>query len=426
MASGDGFRRPFVPRSAEWHFRQRQQRRAQSMGHAGYPLRVEQIAHSEHLFHCWKRLNSEGGKGAGIDGHTYADFSPGEVGQILGDLSRQAVGGNYFSERVRKVRIPKKPGSDAFRTLKIGTLCDRVLGSAVDHAFRGFWKARFLRWSYGFREGMSTWRLLAELEVAMQITGRRVLAIDDVKNAFDTVPIDRVVELHTQELKNLHQANFSHEEKRRTVALVEAVLRGHDRKRERGIDQGAPYSPTALNVLLHGHHDLKIKKEISKKLPWFRYADNLCYLARSVSEGRQALRKAIHLLEPLGMTLKGEDGVRDLSHGDEAHLLGFSLCWDGNALHLKTAPETFDQLKQRLDAVHATPSPPRAALEVARGWVEAYAPAFEDGDVSHVLDVMTERGFRENISLLLLKEWWQGAWERWQECRKARARHRTR
>lgn len=423
MASGDGFTRPYVPRSADWYFKQRQERRARSMGHQGYPIRVEQIAHKEHLFHCWKRRASQGGQGSGVDGYSYSQFSPSEVGQIVGNLSGQVLSGVYFSEEVRKVAIPKKPDSDKVRVLKIGTLCDRVLGSALDHAFKDFWKARFLPWSYGFRARMSPWRMLADLEVAMQNTGLRVLAIDDLKNAFDNVPIDKVIELHAQALKNLHQGNFSREDKKKTVALVEAVLRGHDRKRKVGIDQGNPYSPTGLNVLLHYYHDLLIKKEISKESLWFRYADNLAYLCQSVSEGWQTLEAVTALLQPLGMTLKGEDGIKDLAHGEVAHLLGFSLWWEGDALNLEIEPETLTQLKQRLAECHVTPNPPEAALMVAQGWVEAYAPAFGDGDVSHVLTSITEQGFREGISLTTLTDWWKRAWSRWQKARvKARRR----
>jgi hypothetical protein len=61
---------------------------------------------------------------------------------------------------------------------------------------------------------------------------------------------------------------------------------------------------------------------------------------------------------------------------------------------------------------------------VVRGWVKAYAPAFQDGDVTSVLATMTACGVREGISLILVQEWWQDAWERWQRCQqKARRRH---
>jgi hypothetical protein len=39
---------------------------------------------------------------------------------------------------------------------------------------------------------------------------------------------------------------------------------------------------------------------------------------------------------------------------------------------------------------------------VVRGWVKAYAPAFEDGDVTSVLPTTAGCGFREGISLVLV------------------------
>src|SRR5438445_6799055 len=91
-------------------------------------------------------------------------------------------------------------------------------------------------------------------------------------------------------------------------------------------------------------------------------------------------------------------------------LLGFSLWWDGEVLHLEAEPDTFNQLRQRLGQSHVTPNPARTALGVVRGWVKAYAPAFEDGDVTSVLAITSECGFREGISLMLVQEWWQDAW----------------
>lgn len=409
------------------YFQQREQRRKLRLGLEGYPIRVEQIAHRDYLYLRWQKLAREGGQGAGEDNFTYADFSPGEVGHIMDDFSEQIIGGIYFSEPVRKVRIPKKPGSDATRELRIGTLCDRVLGSALEGAFQSLWKTRFSPWSFGFRKGRGTWDMLADIEIAMQRTGKLVLAVDDFKNAFDNVPIDAVVECHENALERVQQKNFNREVKKRTLALIEAVLRGHDRKRRRGIDQGNPYSPTGLNVVLNKYHDKKIKQKISKQLLWWRYVDNVAYLCQSMSEGVQMLGKVNRLLKPLGMTLKGEEGVKDLNQREGIQLLGFSLRWDGKTFHLDVEPKSFDQLQHHLGQTHVTPNPRLTALEVVRGWVKAYAPAFEDGDVSNVLAIMSEHGFREGISRMRIEEWWREAWERWQRCRqKARKRYRER
>ena len=62
--------------------------------------------------------------------------------------------------------------------------------------------------------------------------------------------------------------------------------------------------------------------------------NNLVYLAQSVSKGAQALDKISSLLQPLGLNLKGEDGVTNLRAGGTAQLLGFSLRRVENQLQL--------------------------------------------------------------------------------------------
>jgi hypothetical protein len=127
------------------------------------------------------------------------------------------------------------------------------------------------------------------------------------------------------------------------------------------------------------------------------------------------------------MTLKGQDGVKDLSQKDKASTLGFSLRWDGKTLHKEVEPAAFSQLRQRLGQSHVAPSPRQDALDAIRGWVKAYAPAFEDGDVAEVLVITAQCGFREGISLSLIQKGWQDAWKRWQRCLdKAQRRYRPR
>ncbi len=303
MSSGFAFRRLAQKRSAQWYYEQRRLRRDRRLDYAGYPLRLEQIAERDNLFHCYLQLLREGGPAAGVDGVHAADLSPSEAGDYMGVLSRCILNGTYRPQPVRAVAIPK-PGTDEYRTLKIGVLGDRVVGKALHNAWTLFWEQRFLRCSYGFRPRRSTWTLLADLEVRMQKYGRRVLAIADVRKAFDNVPVNKVVELHTQALDRVRQSNFGASDKLRTVTLVEQVLRGHDETRTRGIDQGGPYSPTALNVLLHYTLDVPLKAYVGNKPLLYRYADNLCGLCKSVSEGWRMLKKVTRLLQPLAMCLK--------------------------------------------------------------------------------------------------------------------------
>lgn len=380
----------------------------------GWRLRVEQIAHPDHLFFAYRKLEAEGGAAPGLDGVTYGDLSGHEVGHVLREVSRAILAGTYRPALAREKRIAKATRGQ-YRTLLIRNVIDRVVGKAVQIAMQPFWERRFLDNSYAYRPGRGTWDMIAAVEVAMRRTGRRVLAIDDVRNAFDTVPIDAVVNLHRRELADLEQNNFSDEDRERTAQLIEVVLRGDDPDRTTGIDQGGCYSPTALNVLLGYELDRPLMR-IPLKPHSFRYSDNLAYLVERVSDGRCVLERADNLLRPPGMSLKGTDGVHDLSNGGTATLLGFDLRWDGGGLDLRPSAKAWASLHRHLQDCYGTPVPSRAALQQLRSWVTAYAPAVTDSDFDRLLSTAADYGFREfrPNDLVAASE---ASLERWERCR---------
>jgi retron-type reverse transcriptase len=420
MSSGFPFQIPGPRRSAAWYFRQRQQRRDRRLGYDGFPIRVEQIADRDNLYHCYQQLLKEGGPAAGVDGVHAADLSPSEAGNIMGVLSQSVLDGSYRPSRTRQVPIPK-PGSSEHRILKIGVLIDRVVGKALHNAWQMFWEQRFLDCSYGFRPQRSTWTLLADLNVAMSTMDRHVLVIADIRKAFDNVPVDAVIELHRQALKGIEQQNFKSKDKARTLTLIAKVLRGHDCMRTRGIDQGGPYSPAAMNVLLHHTLDVPVMEHVGNEPLWYRYADNLAFLANSVTEGKEMLHQLSLWLQPCGLTLKAEADVVDLSTGDEAHLLGFHLRQEGDRLHYFIGAAAWNSLKQHLSEAHSTENPPATARQVVLGWVNSLGPAFASSDAAEILSIATEYGFRE-LALEEVIERWKASWKRWRACLR-RARH---
>src|SRR5438045_1758820 len=126
------------PINSTWHYQQRRLRRETQPGHDGFRLHVEKIASRNQLYHCWQELAHKGGDAPGVDGYTYTDFSPSEVGKVVGDLSEQIRAGDYRPLPVRPVQIPKDLGRA--RLLGLGTLCDRVVGKALDKAFKPLWE----------------------------------------------------------------------------------------------------------------------------------------------------------------------------------------------------------------------------------------------------------------------------------------------
>ena len=353
-------------------------------------------------------LKANAGQAAGPDGVTYDDLSRREAADLLRDLSRAVRNGAYRPGPGRRVSIAKPRGG--YRTLTIRDVCYRVVSSALNIGMTPVWEPCFVSWSMGFRPDRSVLHLLAELEVVVTNQNRWVLAVDDIKKAFDNVPIDDVLADHRPYVRDPA-----------LLPLIEVVLRGGDDARAVGIDQGSAYSPTALNVRLHHAHDQHIDR-CTVCPPRYRYADNLVYACRSVSEGRQAMNRSKDLLENAGFTLKGEDGPpTDLREGHRIQLLGFSLYEQDGKLSYGLGEDAWNKLEQNLLKVHGADDPTDAARSVVNGWIDAIGPAFEsrrDVVLERVLTTAIGYGFREIDSKEFLLRRWGSSWGRWRRLRR--------
>jgi len=100
------------------------------------------------------------------------------------ELARSIRDGTYAPQAGRHVSIPKPNGRPRILTLR--NICDRVVSSALNVALVPLWEELFLPSSYGFRPRKNVWQLLAALEADMIASDQWVVALDDVRNAFDS------------------------------------------------------------------------------------------------------------------------------------------------------------------------------------------------------------------------------------------------
>jgi hypothetical protein len=344
-------------------------------------------------------LNRTAGQAPGPDGLIYGSLGRSEKGNVVRGVSQLILTGTYRPGPARTVNIPKPKGGH--RALTLRSILDRIVATALRRAMEPLWEAQFLPESMGFRPGRSTFHLLASLEHTMMTQDYWVLTIDDVHKAFDNVSIDRVMATQRQLVTNED-----------LLALVHVVLQGDDCKRTRGIDQGCPYSPLALNGLLHHHHDLIM----NQNRYWYRYADNLVYACQDVAEGHQILEEVERYLRHAGLHLKREDGVKDLRRGETAQSLGFSLRRTDGRLSFDLDEQAWTKLRQDLTDAHKAENPSLMAIQAIRGWVNAYGPALEYGRdqlLQRVSHFAIHHGYRELPSRETMEEWCQAAWERW-------------
>jgi retron-type reverse transcriptase len=405
-------RQPNRPNSpTDWYRRRQKARRARATEIVDREPQLANIIHPENLIRVYYELRSQGGPAPGPDGLTYQDLSYSEVAEVLRQYAQALREKAYRPQPCRLQRIPKSSGN-GYRTLRIATIWDRVVATALHQALSPMWERVFLPCSYGFRRHREVRHMLATVEVAAVAQGRWVLAVDDVQNAFDNVVLKHLLADHRRHLKD-----------RDLLALINFVLRGHEGPRRKvGIDQGGAYSPTALNVRLHHAHDLALTTE-AVNASVFRYADNLVYACASLPEAEQVLAQARDLLEVTGLTLKGADGPPlDLRQGGTVTLLGFTMARrEDNTLCFGLGEESWARLTQNLEGAHEEPDPPATARQSLLGWVAACGPAVESleqtGAAERLLDAAARCGFREVATLEEIAHRWRQSWLSWQRLR---------
>jgi retron-type reverse transcriptase len=389
-------------KSPSAYFRERQLKRAarrvqsqdrQQDGEIVPALRFADIFWRESLFWAFQQLKHDNGPGAGIDRISYDVLSNRDAGIIAGQLEEVIQLGEYRPTPSRPVKIPK-PGTDEHRTLQLSVVGDRMVAKALQNALTPRLEQVYLPGSYGFRPNRSFWDLLIDLEAKIQTTGMTVVAVADIRQAFDNVDINAASQAFKNSFKEPVFGDVEKLDLRRLRTMIEIIMRGHKAGREVGIDQGNPFSPAVLNVLLHYAHDVKCKK---RGTSWFRYADNLLYLAEDAEEGRRLLRHTENLLDKVKMTLKTESvEVVDLATEPLA-VFGINAQLQDNKLHFALGEQPWTKLKAELLRLHDGSNPQEKAACNILGWANSYGPACEKPAevVKKLSRIAGEIGFQE-------------------------------
>ena len=361
---------------------------------------INDFARPERLHSVFRILEQEGGPGAGEDALTYSDFSTPEVFDALRAVSAAIRNGTYRPYPTRLVRIPK--GDDRWRELRLLRIMDRVVAKALQIALDEYWQLQLP----GI--GRDVWHIYADMQHVMREHRAYVLAIDDIRACFPSAPLDTVMECHRQ---HISQSDL--------LWLIETAVRGHDGPGHRiGLDQGSPYSPVAMELLLHTHLDARLEAVFQGFPLLLRYVDNLTFVCGNEHEGQQALQVAEDILADLGFCLKREDGpprdIRDASFNQA--VLGLIPRWRNGQLTLSIPESAFDDLRDGLSEASMNRRPVKTARAVANGWINSVGPALvrqvAPVVIDRVISIARECGFIE-IPSRELSETAQRARHRW-------------
>lgn len=353
-------------------------------------MTLDAVVNRDNFVRTFKRVRSRAGDGGGIDGFSYHDFTITEVAEIAVEISRGIHASTWLPRQSKVRRILKADGKKK-RRLDIRCVMDRLVSSAVSEVVAKPLEEMFLPSSFGFRPGKSVQGLLAVMAHYIEHEGYRVAGQDDVADAFPSVRINDSVCDYAAVVDDPGLVN-----------LIEVILRGYKRSQKPRIEQGDPLSPLTLNLRLHNCLDLPSLATTGSDNPLrFRYADNLVYLCRSVSEGQRAIESDDALLRRSGFQLKREKNYPvDLRRsGSSITILGFVIRLEEDGVKFDLNNKAFQNLSVRLQRAHELPDSSAVAQEAIAGWIEMYGPVFESYGVSDYLRraqrVAVCYGFRE-------------------------------
>jgi len=358
---------------------------------------------------AWDTLAARG-QAPGSDGCRYSDFDEPGVWDLLRDLSRSVRDGSYERGPVRRIRIPKDRSNPAAGTRKLTLLniADRVLQRAIVETVQPLLESLFSARSLGFRPGKNRYTALAAAERITVGEGRDIWVTEDIRNAFDNIPIGRLVDVLTARI--------------RSDTLVELIKRSCAAGK-RGVLQGGPLSPLLLNLYLHHFLDSEWQRACPDT-PLLRYADDLLILCKSREEAEGRWQDLRSILLPAGMQLKASfaaDVTHEIAGSDVADWLGFQISRMGERLNIGIGAKAWSGLQQGLCRAQEKSNSPVRAIQTIESWIRQIGACHEwvdhDGVLEKVRTVAAAEGFNELPSGECLLEHWHQAQRNWQSVR---------
>jgi RNA-directed DNA polymerase len=222
------------------------------------------------LHEAYLRTRRDGAPG--VDGQTAAAYDANLPGNLQ-SLRDRAKSGTYRAPPVRRVHIPKGPGSVETRPLGIPTFEDKVLQRAVVMALEPVYEQDFLDCSYGFRPGRSAHQALEALwQSTMQMGGGWIVEVD-IRKFFDTLDHGHLRQLLRQRVRDGVLLRLI--DKWLQAGVLED---GELTYPEAGTPQGGVISPLLANIYLHYVLDVWFAEVVQPRLKGraflVRYADD--------------------------------------------------------------------------------------------------------------------------------------------------------
>jgi RNA-directed DNA polymerase len=262
---------------------------------------------------------------AGVDKVSIQLFAA-NLEENLAALMRELKTGTFKPLPLRRVLIPKGPGSTKLRPLGIPVVRDRVAQEVIRRLLAPIFEPQFHENSYGFIPGRNCHQAI-ERVLKLHSEGYRVVLDADIQGFFDNLSHRVIMAAVAAEVAD---GNI--------LTLVERFLTS-------GVMEDGVFKPTTIGTPQGGVVSPLLANIVLNRLDWqlhdagyrfARYADDFVVLCQNPQQAQEALTLVKHVLEnELGLQLSPEK-TKMTTYGKGYDFLGFHLSHNSHRMRDKS------------------------------------------------------------------------------------------
>jgi group II intron reverse transcriptase/maturase len=302
---------------------------------------------------------------AGVDRVSIKMFAA-NLEDNLAALMRELKDGSFRPLPLRRVYIPKGPGTKKLRPLGIPVVRDRTAQEVIRRLLAPIFEPRFHDHSYGFIPGRNCHQAI-ERALACHREGYRVVLDADIQGFFDNLPHAVIMAAVAAEVAD---GNI--------LDLLERFLAA-------GVMEDGVFQPTTIGTPQGGVISPLLANIVLDRLDWqlqaagyrfVRYADDFVVLCQTRAQAQEAQEIVQRTLRELGLRLSPEK-TKITSYGKGYDFLGFHLSARSRRMRDKSVQKFKSKIRELTPRHYNLDGTVIAKLNrVVRGTANYFATAF--------------------------------------------------